>query len=184
MNRTYFGRLRLSGVITILLLAVASVATGHDGGFGHSRRTLYFTVEGDRLVLEYRIQQNREDALVEMTRMDTDGDGTVSTAERDRFLKDRAKELADNLQVKTAAGEAVALTFERARLDQGLTQTFRFQLATTALEVLLEDRNFSHKPGLVLVRNSAGLTVTLARPTDLTHAERVSLRVRREERKR
>lgn len=169
-----------SRVLAVLVwFVVASVALGHDGGFGHSRRTIYLTTDPNGLVLEYRLQQNRDDALVEMTRMDADGDGQVSAAEKDRFLKERARQLADHLQVKTAAGEAIELKLESVRLDQGLTQTYRFTLATIAAEVLLEDRNFGHKPGLVLVRNGDGLTVTLAKPTDLTHADRVSLRVRR-----
>ena len=47
--------------------------------------------------------------------------------------------------------------------------------------MLLEDRNFSHKPGLVqLPENSDGLSVTLVSQTDLTHAERVSSRVERD----
>jgi hypothetical protein len=118
-----------------------------------------------------------------MTLMDADGDGIVSAEEKERFLKVRAKQLAENLQVKTAAGDAVTLKLERVSLDQALTQTFRFTLDTAATEVLLEDRNFSHKPGLVYVRNSDGVTATLAKATDLTHADRVSLRIRRSEKK-
>jgi hypothetical protein len=72
-----------------------------------------------------------------------------------------------------------ALKVERARLDQGLTQTYRFKVTTAAAEVLLEDRNFGDKPGLVQVRHGDGLTVILAKPADLTHAERVGLRVKR-----
>jgi len=172
---------RQSMLAVFVLGAVASVATGHDGGFGHSRRTLYVALEADGLALEYRIQHNRDDALVEMVLMDADGDGRVSAAEKERFLKERARQLAENLSVKTPAGDALELKFEHARLDQGLTQTFRFKLTTTAAEVLLEDRNFGHKPGLVQVRNGEGLTVTLAKPTDLNHAERVSLRIQRTE---
>ncbi len=163
----------------VMLLVSVSMAAGHDGGFGHSRRTIYLAVEGDGLILEYRLQHNRDDALVEMTLMDADGDGTISAEEKDRFLKERARQLADHLRVKTAAGEALTLKFESVRLDQGLTQTCRFKLTTTATEVLLEDRNFGHKPGLIHVRNGEGLRVTLAQPTDLTHADRVSLRIQR-----
>jgi hypothetical protein len=161
------------------LLAAGSLAAAHDGGFGHSRRTIYLAVEGDHLVLEYRLQHNREDALVEMTLMDADGDGTISAEERDRFLKERARQLAENLLIKTAAGGAIVPKFDRARLDQGLTQTYRYTLPTTAGEVLLEDRNFGHKPGLVQVRTGDGLTVKLAKEIDLTHAERVNLRIER-----
>ena len=172
MNRSCLGAL-------LFLFAAAAIAPAHDGGFGHSRRTLYLTIEGDALVLEYRIQHNREDALAEMTLMDADGDGAISAEEKDRYLKAHAAQLAENLHVKTAGGEAITLKLASVRLDQGLTQTYRYTLPTTAAEVLLEDRNFGHKPGLVLVRNGEGLTVELARQTDLTHADRVSLRVRR-----
>jgi hypothetical protein len=166
-----------------VFLALASYAVAHDGGFGHSRRTIYLTTDRESLILEYRIQHNREDALVEMTLMDTDGDGTVSTEEKERFLKERARQLAENLPAKTAAGVTVGLKLESVRLDQGLTQTFRYRLDTTATEVLLEDRNFGHKPGLVNVRSGTGLTVTLAKDIDLTHADRVSLRIQRDEKK-
>src|SRR5436190_20769062 len=106
-----------SRLFAVLFLALAaSSAPAHDGGFGHSRRTLYLTTEDDALILEYRIQHNREDALVEMTLMDTDGDGKVSAEEKDRFLKDRAKRLAENLVARTVAGDTVALKFEQARL--------------------------------------------------------------------
>jgi hypothetical protein len=176
MNRPLLGAV-------LVLLGSAALGPAHDGGFGHSRRTLYLTTEGDTLVLEYRIQLNRDDALTEMTLMDADGDGTVSPEEKDRYLNDRAKKLAENLEVKTAAGDAVPLKFDRVRLDQGLTQTYRYTLTTSAAEVLLEDRNFGHKPGLVLVRNGDGVTVELAKQTDLTHADRVKLRVRRKESK-
>jgi hypothetical protein len=165
------------------LALVASVAVAHDGGFGHSRRTIYLTTDKESLILEYRIQHNRDDALVEMTLMDADGDGIVSAEEKERFLTERAKQLAENLHLKTAAGDTVTLKLERVRLDQALTQTFRFTVETTAKELLLEDRNFGHKPGLVYVRNSDGLTVTLAKATDLTHADRVSLRIQRSEKK-
>jgi hypothetical protein len=168
---------RLAAVLLLLIAVTGAVA--HDGGFGHSRRTIYLTTDGDNLVLEYRIQLNRDDALVEMTLMDADGDGTVSAEEKDRYLKERAKQLAEKLQVKTAAGDAVALKLVSVKLDQGLTQTYRFMLATIAAEVLLEDRNFGHKPGLVQVTNAEGLTVTLPKGMDLTHADRVSLRIRR-----
>jgi len=168
-----------SGLVTVLWLLAAALASAHDGGFGHSRRTLYLTATPQGFVLEYRLQHNRDDALVEMVRMDADRDGRLSEEEKQRFLKERATQLAANLLAKTPEGTAVALTFEQGRFDQALTQTYRWQLTTTAVELLLDDRNFGHKPGLVLVRHGESVTVTLAQATDLTHAERVSLRVRR-----
>src|SRR5947208_2566256 len=72
------------GLPMVALLLLSSLALGHDGGFGHSRRTIFVTAGKGGLVLEYRIQHNRDDALVEVTLMDTDHDGNVSADEKDR----------------------------------------------------------------------------------------------------
>jgi hypothetical protein len=163
-----------------VVLLLCTTAAAHDGGFGHSRRELFFAAPSpDELILEYRLQHNRDDALVEMTLMDADRDGQVSAAERNRFLTERASQLAKGLTVKTAAGDPVPLKLGRVDLDHTLTQTFRFSLVTAAKELLLDDRNFPHKPGLIHVRQAEGLTVELARPVDLSHAERVTLRIKR-----
>jgi hypothetical protein len=163
----------------IVLASLAAPALAHDGGFGHSRRTLYVAAGSDGLILEYRLVLNRDEALLELTRMDRDGDGTVSAAERDRYFRERGQALAKNLEARTAEGRMVPLRFVRCELNHSLTQTYHFALATSANEIVLDDRNFPHKPGLVQVRHGPGLTVELARKVDLTHAERVPLRIRR-----
>src|SRR6187549_3808876 len=92
--------------IGLVLLAVAT-ASAHDGGFGHSRRTLYVAASPEGWAIEYRIALNRDEALVEMTHMDRDGDGQVSAEERDRYLAGRAKEVAERLRASDADGAAV-----------------------------------------------------------------------------
>jgi hypothetical protein len=168
---------RAWAVLVLLVLAVAGPA--HDGGFGHSRRTIYVAPGPGGLTLEYRILHNRDDALLEMTRMDADGDGKVSAEEKERYFGERGRQLAEKFLCRTAGGEALQLRFVRYELGQALTQVYHFALATSEKEVLLDDRNFPHKPGLVQVRHAPGLAVELARPVDLTHAERVNLRVKR-----
>jgi hypothetical protein len=165
--------------IGLALLALATAAAAHDGGFGHSRRTLYVAAAADGWVVEYRIALNRDEALVEMTRMDADGDGRVSADERDRYLAARGRQVAGRLQVRDGDGAAVALTYVRCELGPTLTQSYHFAAATAAREVVLDDRNFPHKPGLVQVRTGPGVTAELARPADLTHAERVSVRLKK-----
>jgi hypothetical protein len=166
-----------------MLLATVGVVGppvfAHDGGFGHSRRTIFLAASPDRVVLEYRIMQNRDDALLEMTLMDRDRDGQVSQDEKDRYFQDRARQLAENLHCRTPDGEAITLQFIRYELQHSLVQVFHFTLATSAKEVLLDDRNFPHKPGLVQVLPGNGVTVELAKPVDLSHAERVHLRIKR-----
>jgi hypothetical protein len=161
----------------LLVLAVAGLA--HDVGFGHSRRILYLAARPGELALEYRILQNRDDALLEMTLMDVDNDGRISVDEKERYFRQRARVLADKLLCRTPGGEVLPLKFVRYELGHSLTQAFHFTIATAATEVLLDDQNFPHKPGLVQVRHGAGLRIELARPVDLTHAERVNLRIQR-----
>jgi hypothetical protein len=140
---------------------------------------VFLAPRADGLLLEYRILQNREDALVEMALMDQDHDGKITPEERDRYFQERARQLIAGLRLETPGGEAVDLTFLRYDLQQALAQTFTFALKTTAREVLLEDRNFPHKPGVVQIRQAEGVTVEIARPVDLTHAERIALRIKR-----
>jgi hypothetical protein len=112
--------------------------------------------------------------------MDTNRDGEVSAEEKEKYFTTRGRALGELLQVKTTDGEAVLLRFAGYSLDHALTQTYRFTLATKAREVILEDRVFPHKPGMVQVRHGTGLKVEQARPANLAHAERVSLRIRRD----
>jgi len=161
----------------LLTLACGVLASAHDGGFGHSRRAIFVAEEGEELVLEYRIIQNREDALVELTRIDTNRDGRIDAEEKERYFSARGRQLAAGLEVRAAGGEAVPLRLEHWSLDHSLVQVYRYTLKTPARELLLEDRNFPHKPGLVQIHSGKGLTVQLARPVDLNHAERVPLKI-------
>jgi hypothetical protein len=158
---------------------MAALAAAHDGGFGHSRRTIHVTAAANELRLEYRVLQNRDEALVELVRMDADGDGKVSDEEKERYFTARGKQLAGGLVVRTSTGETVPVKFVRCELSHSLGQTYHFLLPTAAHEVLLDDRVFPHKPGLVQVRHGPGLKVEQARPANLSHAERVQLRITR-----
>jgi hypothetical protein len=162
----------------LLLLLPAGLVHGHDGGFGHSRRTLFFALRDGKLVLEYRLLLTQDEAMLEMTQIDQDHDGRVTPEERDRYFQQRGGHLARGLRCQGPAGEPLPLTFVSYQLGQALAQTYTFTLSP-GTEVLLDDRNFPHKPGVVQVRHGEGLGVELARPVDLTHAERVQLRIRR-----
>jgi len=169
---------RIGLLLIVLPALLAGAGHAHDGGFGHSRRTLFFALRDGKLVLEYRLLLNRDEALVETTLIDQDRDGRVSPEEKDRYFQDRGRRLATGLHCRTPAGEPLPLTFVRYDLGQALAQTYTFTLPAGP-ELLLDDRNFPHKPGVVQVRNGDGLGVELARPVDLTHAECVQLRIRR-----
>jgi hypothetical protein len=153
--------------------------SAHDGGFGHSRRTIFADAAADGFILEYRIIQNRDEALTELTIMDTDRDGKISAEEKENYFSTRGRQIAKLLDVRTMKGQPVALKFVDHELHQALVQSYRFKIESSANEILLDDRVFPHKPGLVQVRHGSGVKLEQARPTNLAHAERVSLRITR-----
>lgn len=168
-------------ILPLLMLAAPKVADAHDTGFGHSRRTIYLQATPEGLVIEYRIKQGPEEALVEMTLIDRDRDGKLSTAECRRFFTTRAAALVQELELRTAQGDAIPLAFLEYELGHNLTQLYRFTAATTVAGMLLEDRNFAHKPGQVRIVVAENLAAEIAEPIDLTHADRVLLRIVRKQ---
>ena len=165
--------------IILALLTGAATAAAHDGGFGHSRRTLYVAAAPAGWSVEYRITVDRDEALIEMTRMDTNGDGQVSAEERDCYFTARGRQVAGRLQAWDADGAPVTLEFVRYELGPALTQVYHFAAVTKVSEVVLDDRNFPHKPGLVQIRTGPGVTAELAKAANLTHAERISVRIKK-----
>jgi len=165
--------------IILALLTGAATAAAHDGGFGHSRRTLYVAAAPAGWSVEYRIAVDRDEALIEMTRMDTNGDGQVSAEERDCYFTARGRQVAGRLQAWDADGAPVTLEFVRYELGPALTQVYHFAAVTKVSEVVLDDRNFPHKPGLVQIRTGPGVTAELAKAANLTHAERISVRIKK-----
>lgn len=158
-----------------LLLCVAT-CLAHDTGFGHSRRTLYVTATKGGYTLEYRVTQGADEALVEMTRIDADRDGQISPNERDAWFAQRGGEIARNLRLRTATG-AVEPRFDGCTLEPSFVQIFRFTIDSKSSELWIDDRNFGHKPGVVRIKTGAGLKAELTEPVDLSHAERVPLRL-------
>ena len=171
-------RSRLLSALALSFLA-ALPARGHDTGFGHSRRALLFSAKPEEFLLEYRVVLGADEALVEMTRMDRDGDGRVSAAEKDRYFSERAAELARGWKVTTPEGEPLRPTFERVELGHSLTQSYRFRVASSERTILFVDTNFSHKPGQVAILSGPGLRAEPEKGANLAHAERVSIVVTR-----
>ena len=162
----------------ILPLIVLQNVEAHDGGFGHSRRTIFFDATADSFVLEYRVTRNSDEALLEMTpdrcrRRRTD----LSHRTTDVFSVVGNRTGLNNLTIRTADGH------ESSRGSLGINcspiwcSPFCYSIATTAAEIRFVDRNFPHKPGVVKVLAGSGVKAELAEPMDLNHAERVSLKV-------
>jgi hypothetical protein len=164
----------------LCLLANASHLFAHDGGFGHSRRLIYVSAAPDTFLIEYRLKQGLEEALVELVRVDADRDGKISQAERDKFFTARGKALLANLAFRDASsGKALAAEFAGFELQHSLVQVYRLRLASDAQSVLLVDHNFPHKPGQVAIETDAGLKAQLPEEIDLSHADQVRVTVER-----
>jgi hypothetical protein len=171
-------RARVLAGLGLLLLAAAQ-ARGHDTGFGHSRRTLVFSAKHEEFLLEYRMVLSADEALVEMTRMDRDGDGRVTVEEKDRYFAERARELVRGWEVTTAEGERLQPVFVRVELGHSLTQSYRFTVSTPDRAIFFVDTNFLHKPGQVSILSGPGLKAEPQTGANLSHAERISVVVTR-----
>jgi hypothetical protein len=171
---------RTSWLAVILSLLSVSFAQAHDTGFGHSRRTLLVTTSAGELTLEYRIMPSAEEALIEATQVDADGDGKITPAERDAHFAEVARRLVAGLHLQTGAGEKLEAQFVRYSLQNSLAQTFRFRIATDSDVILLEDRNFAHKPGQVRILTGQGVQAAEAADADLSHVDRLSIKIQRE----
>jgi hypothetical protein len=171
-------RFRVLVALALTLLAVAP-ARAHDTGFGHSRRTLLFSAKPEEFLLEYRIVLSADEALVEMTRMDRNGDGRVSDEEKNLYFAARARELVRGWELTTADGERLQPTFVRIELGHSLTQSYRFTVSTLDRTMFFVDTNFSHKPGQVSILSGPGLKAEPQKAVNLAHAEWISVMVTR-----
>ena len=171
----------IDGQLWILSLSILGLviipALAHDTGFGHSRRTIFLTATPGTLVLEYRIRQNIDEALIELVHIDRNLNGLISPDEQNDYFQSQAQRVASHLSCSTADGKKLVPKLISYRLEHSLVQIFRFQLKTDAKQIAIRDDNFIHKPGLVRIRHGTGLQVALSVEADLQHAERVSIRV-------
>jgi hypothetical protein len=162
------------------MLALAQYANAHDTGFAHSRRTMFVTADAHEVQLEYRVTANADEALIELALADADANGKISLAERDRYFTKLGEQLGSKLHCESPTGERLPLTLAGFHLDQALTQTFTFRIASSAAELTLTDKNFAHKPGQVRIVAGSGVSVELLENVDLMHTERVPLKIKRQ----
>jgi len=151
----------------------------HDTGFGHSSRTIFVRPDADGdVVIEYRLRLNDDEALIQFTHMDSDGDGTVAAVERAAFLQRRGAELIAGLPARRSDGsEGPPLRLDNVRLGHSLVQVYTFRTALPAGGLEITDLNFRDRPGRVEVRHAAGLQVEMSQ-TRLFHAGAVTLQIR------
>jgi hypothetical protein len=130
--------------------------------------------------MEYRLKQGLEEGLVELTQIDANHDGTMSPMERDHFFQQRGQDLLARLSFRDAtSGQPLVAEFIGFELQHSLVQIYRIRVRGAGAGLLLEDRNFPHKPGQVGIEVDHGLTAELPEEIDLTHADHVRVIFRR-----
>ena len=171
-------RCLLAAAAAIACLALAVHA--HDTGFEHSERAIFFVRTDAGWTLQYRVHQLPEEALAEMARMDADGNGKITDDEKQTWFTRRARELAAHLTC-TAKGhdQELALTPAGFRLAYPLTQTYTFTIATATDTLVIQDTNFAHKAGRLMILHTRDIEVKLIDVPDATHVEAVKIEVRR-----
>jgi hypothetical protein len=113
--------------LTALILALAPASgRGHESPIDHVQRELRLFAADGRARLAYRLILTERAALMELRSMDTDGNGTISTEERDTFFAAKARAIAKQIVV-TIDGQALALEPETpVQCDPQLGQSFLF----------------------------------------------------------
>jgi hypothetical protein len=126
-------RKTLGLMILGFLLALTRTAFSHESPVDHVERELRFWVERNQLHLSYRVQQSERAILMQLHKMDTDGDGMISEAERGTFFSAQSQKIAGLLKLYL---DNHPLTFSPAgavQLDARLGQTFEFTAPLPAL---------------------------------------------------
>ena len=120
-------------VLAGILFILSHAAFAHESPIDHVERELRFWVEGGQLHLSYRVQQSERAILMQLHKMDTDGDGMISEDERGTFFATQAQKIAGLLKLDL---DGHSLAFSPAgvvRLDARLGQTFEFTAPLPAL---------------------------------------------------
>ena len=159
---------RIVAVVVALVAAVtAPPAWSHDGGFGHSQRTIAASADPRGWTIEYRVMMGADEAIVELAQHP-----------EPEFYARRGEQLAKTLRVTNLAD--TKLVFVGHALGPALTQTYRYRIETPAQRLVLEDHCFPHKPGVVRCVGGTGVSVTLGEGIDWSHAERATVEFARD----
>jgi hypothetical protein len=151
-----------SVVALVVAIATTRTALSHDGGFGHSQRTIAVSADPRGWTIEYRLTLGADEAIVEL----------AQHPEAEFFVR-RGEQLARMLRVTSP--EDAKLVFVGHALGPALTQTYRYRIETPAERLVLEDHCFPHKPGVVRCVGGEGVRVTLGEGIDWAHAERATV---------
>lgn len=162
MRRTF----RMMAAIGTLAFGCGLRLQAHESPVDLVSRTLTLWVEGERLRVRYEEQVSERNALLELYAMDRNRDGSIQDDERDAFLTEKAKRLAE--QMKFSGATAKLTPTGPVVLRRGWRQVYEFTTDASAFG------RGPHSLTLVVMgsRQRPGpFQVTIGRPRDLPAVE-------------
>jgi len=125
---------------TVSLIALALVVAslpqpgrGHESPVDHVERELELFAEDGKAWLVYRLRPTERALLMEIRSMDTDGNGTISDGERDRFFAGKAHAIAKKIDLRIDDRSLPLEPDGSVRCDPQFGQTFLFKASLPEL---------------------------------------------------
>lgn len=167
-------------------LFVISV-TAHESPIDHVDRTLRMRVDGNILLLTYRLRLTQRAALLQLRAMDEDNNGRVNDDERERFFDKFAIRLAKQLRVELDGKVFWFQPRGRVQLNPDFSQTVVFvaeigELAKGKHSGLLKDFHSRSYPGSFVFlqqrapENERAIVEAHSQPVGSRHTGMLSIR--------
>jgi hypothetical protein len=115
------------------IASLAMFASAHESPVDHVTRVIGLRIADGRLYLIYRIELGERASLLEMHKIDANGDGSISDEERDAYFKERAQRLGGEFELKLGEHAATLEAHDEVRLDAQFGQTYVFSTPLPAL---------------------------------------------------
>ncbi len=109
-----------------IVFAFITRPTAHESPVDHVERSLRLSIAGDKIVISYRLQITERAALLQLHRMDTDKNGTISGKERDTFFNSFSAQLAAQLKLEIDRRAIEVKPAAPVKLDAEFGQTYVF----------------------------------------------------------
>lgn len=116
-----------------IVFALITRPTAHESPVDHVERSLRLSNAGDTIVVSYRLQITERAALLQLHRMNTDKNGTISEKERDAFFNSFSAQLATQLKLGIDGRSFEMKPAAPVKLDAEFGQTYVFTAPLNAL---------------------------------------------------
>ncbi|MDP6114271.1 MAG: hypothetical protein QGG53_20605 [Planctomycetota bacterium] len=112
--------------LVALIIALGTPGFAHESPVDHVERTLRMWVKDGRLHLSYRIELTERSVLIQLHRMDRDGNGRISQSEKAEYFTPFREALAGQLEITIGERRLPMRPDGDVKLSPGLRQTYTF----------------------------------------------------------